>query len=295
MANSNTFFFSSTISKYLSLVKFSHTVFALPFAMIGFCLATIYEQQTFRWYLFLLVLLCMVFARSAAMAFNRFLDRKFDALNPRTAVREIPSGVIKPKNALYFTIANCILFIITCFFINPICLYLSPIALFVILFYSYTKRLTPLCHLVLGLGLGLAPIGAYLAVTGYFHVLPVLFSIAVFSWVAGFDIIYALQDEQFDKEHQLLSIPAALGRKKALIVSKVLHILTAVIILIAGIYGQFTYLYWIGAIIFTGLLLYQHLIVSPKDISKVNIAFANTNGLASISFAIFVILDMLIF
>ncbi len=166
----------------------------------------------------------MITARSAAMAFNRYLDRNFDAKNPRTAIREIPKGIISPNSALRFVILNCLLFITATFFINRICFYLSPVALFVILFYSYTKRFTSLCHVVLGIGLSLAPIGAYLAVTGKFDLLPLLFSFAVIFWVSGFDIIYALQDIDFDQSQNLYSIPAALGKIKALRVSELLHI-----------------------------------------------------------------------
>src|SRR3984885_4828797 len=156
----------------------------------------------------------MVSARSSAMAFNRFLDRSFDAKNPRTAIREIPAGIISANSALRFVILNCILFVTATFFINSICFYLSPVALFVILFYSYTKRFTALCHLILGLGLSLAPIGAYLAVTGKFDLLPILFSFAVIFWVSGFDIIYALQDEEFDRSQELYSLPSWLGYVK---------------------------------------------------------------------------------
>lgn len=280
--------------RYLSLVKFSHTVFALPFAMIGFTLAVVYEQQTFHWGLLVKVLLCMVFARNAAMAFNRWLDRRFDALNPRTAGREIPAGIIPPQHALLFTIINSGLFVLTTWFINRPCFYLSFIALFVILFYSYTKRFTALCHLVLGLGLALAPLGAYLAVTGYFSMLPVLFSAAVFTWVAGFDIIYALQDEDFDKDLQLHSIPAALGVRHALFVSAALHTGTVIFIAAAGIFGQFAWIYWAGTSIFTALLVYQHMIVKPGDLSRVNMAFANTNGVASITFAVLTILSLVL-
>ena len=169
---------------------------------------------------FILVILCMVFARSAAMAFNRYLDRSFDAKNPRTAIREIPAGILKANNVLLFTIISCLLFIACTFFINKICFFLSPVALLVVLGYSYTKRFTPLCHLILGLGLSLAPIGAYLAVTGRFDLLPILFSFTVLFWVSGFDIIYALQDEEFDKTNKLYSIPAWLGKAKALRVSE---------------------------------------------------------------------------
>lgn len=281
-----------SFSNYLSLVKFSHTIFAMPFALIGFFLAVVYENKDFDWKIFIAIMLCMIFARSAAMAFNRYIDEKFDKLNPRTAVREIPAGIIKKENAFLFVIINCILFIATTFFINKICFYLSPVALFTILFYSYTKRFTALCHVVLGVGLSLAPIGAYLAVTGFFDILPILFSFVVLTWVSGFDILYALQDEDFDKEHKLNSIPTLLGRKKALVVSILLHLITAIIVLAIGYIGCFNYVYWIGASLFIGLLIYQHTLVKPNDISKVNMAFATTNGIASVVFAIFVIVAL---
>jgi 4-hydroxybenzoate polyprenyltransferase len=303
-----------TIKNYLSLIKFSHTIFAMPFALIGFFLGiripyynskNIFELYCFttftdrlvlhfanRWWILLLVIACMITARSAAMAFNRYLDRQFDAKNPRTAIREIPAGIITEKNALYFTILMCILFIACTFFINRICFYLSPVALFVILFYSYTKRFTFLCHLVLGIGLSLAPIGAYLAVTGEFARLPILFSIAVVCWVSGFDIIFALQDEAFDKENNLYSMPSVLGKANALHISEVLHAIAALAICYAGYYGHFGWLYWIGATFFCGMLIYQHLIVKPNDLSRVNIAFMTANGIASVVFAVFVIADM---
>ena len=318
----------SKIKNYLSLVKFSHTIFAMPFALIGFfipasalikgfvkytdkknsCFPS--DLQNFKRIITFdmnsphsskellvrlgFIILCMIFARSAAMAFNRWLDKNFDAKNPRTAIREIPAGVINANNALLFIIINCILFIACCFFINKICFYLSPVALFVVLFYSYTKRFTALCHLVLGVGLSLAPIGAYLAVTGEFALLPILFSFTVLFWVSGFDIIYALQDEGFDKSNQLHSIPAALGKSKALMVSNLLHVLSAACVISAGVYGHFGLWYWIGVAIFCGLLIYQHTLVKPNDLRKVNMAFFTTNGIASVVFAIFVILDLFI-
>ncbi len=293
----------SKVKNYLSLVKFSHTIFAMPFAMIGFFLGYYYIISTpiylfdffgFFAFKFILVLFSMVFARSAAMAFNRYLDREFDARNPRTAIREIPAGTISAKNALLFTIVSCMLFIVACYFINKICFYLAPIALLVVLGYSYTKRFTPLCHLVLGLGLSLAPIGAYLAITGRFDIIPLLFSLAVLFWVSGFDIIYALQDEEFDRSQNLNSIPAWLGKSKALRVSEVLHLLSAACILSAGYTGGFGWLYWTGATIFIGMLIYQHTIVKPNDLRKVNVAFMTSNGIASVVFAIFVITDMFI-
>ena len=289
---------ASTIKNYLSLIKFSHTIFALPFAMIGFFLGrfSLTGPQSINelMFKFILVLICMITARSAAMAFNRWLDAKYDALNPRTAIREIPAGIITSKNALLFTIGSAVLFMITCFFINTLCLILSPVALFVILFYSYTKRFTALCHLILGAGLSLAPIGAYIAVTGHFDLLPVLFSFTVLFWVSGFDIIYALQDEAFDKEHQLHSIPAALGKANALRVSELLHVLSAACVVYAGIHGHFSWAYWAGVAVFIGMLIYQHSIVKPTDLRKVNLAFMTANGIASVVFAVFVLLDIFI-
>lgn len=242
---------------------------------------------------FLLVIICMVSARSAAMAFNRYLDRDIDAKNPRTKVREIPAGIIKASNALTFVVVNCLIFIVATFFINRICFYLSPIALFVILFYSYTKRFTPLCHLVLGLGLSLAPVGAYLAVTGVFNIIPILFALSVICWTGGFDIIYALQDVDFDQSQQLYSIPSKLGKKNALIVSILLHVLSAFFVVYAGLIGHFHWLYWIGIAVFIGMLIYQHSVVSPNDLSRVNIAFMTANGIASVVFGVLVIADLL--
>ena len=302
----------TTVKHYLSLIKFSHTIFALPFALIGFSLGLFQSHfgdipfdspwpdnvdlgELFGMMevkLFLLVLGCMVTARTAAMAFNRYLDRDVDALNPRTAIREIPKGIISPKNALTFTIFNAAAFVVLTWFINPICFYLSPVALMVILGYSYTKRFTSLCHLVLGVGLSLAPIGAYLAVTGVFAWLPVMFSLSVICWVSGFDIIYSLQDEEFDRSQALYSIPSGLGKKNALTVSRILHVFSASFIIVAGLLAGFSWIYWVGAIGFCGMLIYQQSLVKPNDLSKVNIAFMTANGIASVVFAIFVIIDL---
>jgi 4-hydroxybenzoate polyprenyltransferase len=284
----------TTVNKYLSLVKFSHTIFAMPFALTGFFIATIKTDQAFSWFLFLLVVMCMVFARSAAMAFNRYLDADIDKKNPRTAQREIPKGVITEKNALLFVIINCLLFIGTTWFINLLCFILSPVALLVVLGYSYTKRFTAFCHLVLGLGLSLAPVGAYLAVTGQFAVLPVLLSCLVLCWVSGFDIIYSLQDEEFDRSLALNSIPAWLGKAGALHFSEGLHLVAGALAVIIGILGHFHWLYAIGATVFIIMLISQHLLVKPNDLSRVNLAFMTTNGIASVVFAVFAIADMLI-
>ncbi len=285
------------MKNYLSLIKFSHTIFAMPFALVGFFLATYHLEVGFSWKLFLLVVLCMVFARSAAMAFNRYLDRDIDVKNPRTAIREIPAGIISPNAALFFVGINCALFIATTWFINPTCFYLSPIALLVVLGYSYTKRFTAFCHIVLGLGLALAPLGAYLAAGGGFDLLPILYSMAVLLWVSGFDIIYAMQDEDFDKKHELNSVPVAFGKNRALLISSLLHIFCAASILFAAYYTDqqypdFGWMNWMAATVFIALLIYQHTLVKPNDLSKVNLAFFTTNGIASLIFGALFILDI---
>ncbi len=230
------------------------------------------------------------------MAFNRYLDRAIDEKNPRTAIREIPAGIIQPQNALIFVILNCLGFILATYLINPLCFYLSPVALAVILGYSYTKRFTALCHLVLGLGLSLAPIGAYLAVTGAFALLPILYSAAVLLWVAGFDIIYALQDEDFDRSLSLNSIPVRLGTVNSLRLSSLMHVISAAFIIAAGFLLQkelpvFQYFHWIGASVYVALLAYQHTLVKADDLTKVNMAFFTTNGIASVIFGSFILID----
>ena len=282
------------VKKYLSLVKFSHTIFAMPFALIGYFLALHQTNTNFDWKLLLFVVLCMVFARNAAMAFNRFIDREIDFKNPRTAIREIPAGIIKAKSAVFFVIINSILFIATTYFINTLTFRLSPVALLIILGYSLTKKFTALCHLILGLGLSLAPIGAYLAVTGEFALLPILYSLVVLLWVSGFDIIYALQDLDFDKEEELKSFPVFFGKNGALKASTLLHIFSAAFTILAGYLGTFGLIYWIGSVIFIGLLFYQHTVVKPNDLSRVNLAFFTTNGIASVIFAVFTITELII-
>jgi len=314
------------VKKYFSLVKFAHTIFAMPFAMIGYFLGVDVERHLqcrsalhstvldngitlvlctkceanaaergagFSWQTLLLVILCMVFARNAAMGFNRYADRAIDAKNPRTDKREIPSGIIKPRAALAFVIVNAVAFVVTCWFLNPLVFYLSPVALLVVLGYSLTKKYTSLCHFVLGAGLSLAPIGAYLAVTGVFDWLPLMFSFVVLLWVGGFDIIYALQDEDFDLRHRLYSIPAWIGVRRALVVSAVVHIVAGALVIAIGIFWNFGIWYTTGAVIFLFLLIYQHLIVKPDDISRANAAFFTSNGIASVVFSVFVVLDLI--
>jgi len=285
----------SGIKDYFSLVKIHHTIFSLPFAIIGFFLAFSENGETVSLRILLLVILCVLFARNAAMGFNRYVDREFDKKNPRTAIREIPRNIISPKSALLFVVVNCIAFIVTTAFLNTLCLFLSPVALFVVLGYSFTKRFSNLPHVFLGMGLGLAPIGAYLAVTAHFAVLPLLYSFAVLFWVAGFDIIYALQDYDFDVTNNLRSLPVWLGKKNALILSALFHIAATSLIVAAGLIGPFNYLYWTGTGIFILLIIYQHLLVRPNDLSRVNLAFFTLNGIASVIFACFVVADLLLF
>lgn len=281
------------IKQYFSLVRFAHTVFCMPFALAGFFWA-IHTCGGFTWILLLQVIACMVFARNAAMGFNRYLDRDVDAQNPRTQNREIPAGKISPKNALIFVIINALLFIAVTFTINRLVFFLSPVAIFVVLFYSYTKRFTSLCHFVLGCGMALAPLGAYLAVCGEFSLVAILYFVLVLSWGGGFDIIYSLQDAKFDTEQNLHSVPQKFGVKRSLILSILAHIVTAVAVLLLGYYQNAGVLFAIGASIFILLLVRQHTIVKPDDLSKVNIAFGTFNGVASIIFAIFNILDILL-
>lgn len=280
------------MKKYFSLVLFAHTIFAMPFAFIGFFLAITTTSHEFHWVKLLLMILCMVFARNAAMAFNRYLDRDFDVKNQRTAQRDIPAGRISAREALAFTIINCLLFMATTFLINKLVFLLAPVALAVVLGYSYTKRFTALCHLVLGLGLSLAPLGAYLVVTGEFSMLPIFFSLAVLCWVSGFDIIYALQDEQFDRNENLKSIPARLGSSRALLVSSILHVLSAVFVILPVFFTPLSWFYFAGVGVYIAMLIFQHSLVKPNDLSRVNLAFQTTNGIASVAFAVFFLLDV---
>ena len=279
------------MKRYLSFIKFSHTIFALPFAIIGFFLAVWQQGYLFNWKTFLLVISCMVCARSAAMGFNRVADLRYDRENPRTAQREIPAGIISRNAAIVFVVVCCCGFLLSAYFINQLCFLLSPVALAIVLGYSYTKRFTSLSHFFLGLGLALAPVGAYLAVTGKFHVLPILLGLAVLFWVSGFDIIYSLQDEEFDREQKLFSVPVWLGKKNALLFSSILHLLCILCLVSIAIVGGLGIWYWMGFTVFLFLLIYQHTIVKPDDLSRVNFAFATTNGIASVIFSVFVLID----
>ena len=282
------------IGKFIKLVKFSHTIFALPFALIGFFLAVRITGNEFSWWLFGLILLAMVFARNSAMGFNRYLDREIDAKNPRTSSREIPAGHLSPGAVKVFVIVNIVLFLIVALMINTLCFYLAFPAMAILLLYSYMKRFTSLCHYVLGLALAIAPVGAYLSIAGEFHAAPLILSLIVLLWASGFDIIYALADEEFDKEQDLHSVPQLHGKRTGLIISAIGHLLIVPLLYLFYVVADMGTIYLVGAAIFTILLIYQHLIVSPTNLSRINAAFFTANGFASVIFAVFTIWDILI-
>lgn len=283
------------ISKYLRLVKFSHTIFAMPFALMAFAYALWSSDAEFSWWLLAQVVLCMVFARNVAMGFNRWADRDIDKENPRTADREIPAGVISPRKALAFVIINALLFIVTASTINLLTALLSPVALAVVMFYSYCKRFTSLAHLVLGLSLGIAPAGAYIAVTGTLTFAPCLLSLLVLTWCGGFDIIYALQDAEFDRKRGLHSIPSRFSVATSLYISIALHCISVVALVAFANYLPQSWLLWCGVALFSAILVAEHILVTPKKQRSISIAFGTLNGLASLTLALFVIADILIF
>ena len=287
------------MKNYLSLIKFSHTIFAFPFAIVGFILAYLdLYSAVFQSKQAILVALCMVFARTAAMAFNRYLDRNIDASNPRTQNREIPSGQVSANGALALVFISGLTFMICTYFLNALVFFLSPVALIVVLGYSYSKRFTSFSHLILGIGLGLAPIGAYLALNPEFSMIPVLIGFMVIFWVAGFDIIYSLQDEEFDKKNNLKSIPSWLGANKALQFSKFLHLLCLTLVIITGVlmsnkYPNLGLVFWISSLFFMVMLFYQQRLVKPGNLEKVNLAFFTTNGIASLVYGTGFLIDAL--
>lgn len=283
------------ISKYFRLVKFSHTIFAMPFALIAFTYALWSTDAEFSWWLLLQVVLCMVFARNVAMGFNRWADRDIDAENPRTASREIPSGQISPRKAIAFVVINALLFIATASTINLLTAILSPVALAVVMFYSYCKRFTALAHLVLGLSLGIAPAGAYIAVTGTLTFAPCLLSLLVLTWCGGFDIIYALQDAEFDRKRGLHSIPSHYSTATSLYISIALHCVSVVALFVFANYLPQSWLLWCGIVVFSAILVAEHILVTPNKQRSIGIAFGTLNGLASLTLAIFVIANILIF
>lgn len=289
-----------TIKRYGRLVKFSHTIFAMPFALMSFVYAVTQTdisltQSNPWWWVTLLVqvVLCMVFARNVAMGFNRWADRHIDARNPRTAKREIPAGELTPKAALWFVAVNAILFIITASTINSLTAALSPVALAVVMAYSYCKRFTSMAHLVLGLSLGIAPVGAHIAVTGAFALAPCILSLVVITWCGSFDIIYALQDKEFDRANGLHSIPARFSTRTSLGISIALHIVSIASLMWWVSLLPSSWQIYTGAALFTSIIIAEHIIVTPTRQRHIPMAFGTFNALASTSLAVFAIWGML--
>lgn len=290
----------NSITKYTRLVKFSHTIFAMPFAMLAFVYAVktagdaLWQSNPWWWLMLLVqVVLCMVFARNVAMGFNRWADREIDARNPRTADREIPAGVVSPRAALWFVAINALLFVLTASSINWLTALLSPVALAVVMFYSYCKRFTSLAHMVLGLSLGIAPVGAYIAVTGEFALEACILSMVVITWTSGFDIIYALQDRDFDREQGLHSIPAKFTPAGALAISIALHVVSIASLVWFATYLPSSVWTWAGVAAFAAILTLEHILVTPTRTRHIGIAFGTLNGLASMSLAVLVIIGLL--
>lgn len=284
----------ASVRVYLEMIKIEHSIFALPFAMIGMMWGSIsaFNSPWPGWRIFLLIVLAMVSCRAAAMAWNRIVDRDIDARNERTKLRAIPSGLLSLQRATLYFLVSAAVFLISAAMLNPLTLILSPVALLVTLGYSYTKRVTPLCHFVLGLSLGIAPAAAWIAVTGKFDpvILPIVF--AVMFWTSGFDIIYALQDEEFDRAERLRSLPESVGKANALLISRGCHLLAIVCLLVfAGIStsGLLTY---IGIGFAAALLVYEQSLVRPDDLSRVNLAFFTLNGIVSIVLFAFIFCDI---
>jgi 4-hydroxybenzoate polyprenyltransferase len=283
-----------TLVDYSNLVKLPHTVFAMPFALVGATIASYQHAITITQVA--LILLAFTSARFAAMGFNRIVDREIDARNPRTAMRELPSGALSLRQAVTAVVVMSLLFMYAAWQLNPLCGWLSPVALGWVLFYSYTKRFTRWSHLVLGMSLSIAPVGGYLAIAGQWSdpawVLLVL-AAAVASWVAGFDILYALQDERFDVEQGLHSIPAAVGAAGAVRISQVLHAITVASLIAVGVGTGAGWLYGAGVLVAASLLLYEHSLVKPDDLRRLDAAFFTMNGVISIAFFIFVLAERL--
>lgn len=279
------------LKDFMRMIKFSHSLFALPFAFTGALIAAdgLPTLKQIFW-----ITVAMVSARSGAMSLNRIIDRKIDALNPRAKMREIPAGIIKVRAASIFTIISFGLLILAAYMLNPLCLKLSPLAIAVVFFYSYTKRFTWASHFVLGLALSAAPIGAWIAVRGTLDMNIIILGIAVVFWLAGFDILYALQDVEFDKSHGLHSIPQRFGIKKALLFARLFHLITWLFLVLTGIVFDMGLLYWLGMAIVAALFVHEHSLVKADDLSKLDIAFFNMNGYISITVFVFTLMSYLL-
>lgn len=264
---------------YLSMIKFSHSVFALPFALTSAILAAQGLPSTKQ---IVLIIIAMVSARSAAMGLNRIIDRKFDSLNPRTKDREIPRGAIKTIEAAVFVIVSLLVFLTSAYLLNDLCFKLSPIAIGFLILYSYTKRFTWLCHVVLGVCISAAPLGAWIAIKGSLDIEILPLALAVVFWLAGFDILYALQDIDFDRQYGLKSIPAKFGIRKSIFLARLMHLVTFTLLVITGVVFKLQFAYWLGMAVVAGLLIYEHSLVKEHDLSKLDFAFFNMNGYISL-------------
>ena len=291
----------NSITKYARLVKFSHTIFAMPFALMSFVYAVksspedLSNSNPYWWAVLLVqVVLCMIFARNVAMGFNRWADREIDAKNPRTATREIPSGAVSACAAMWFVVANAVLFVVTAATINWLTAALSPVALLVVMAYSYCKRFTSLAHMVLGLSLAIAPVGAYIAVRGEFALVPCVLALLVMTWCGSFDIIYALQDREFDIKEGLHSIPSKFSVRTSLYISIALHVVSIAALAWFVFLMPRSILIWIGAAIFAAIIVLEHILVTPSRQRNIGIAFGTLNGLASTTLAAFVITGLLL-
>jgi len=273
------------------MIRFAHTIFALPFALLSTLLAAggVPSLPTLFW-----ILVAMVGARSAAMSFNRIVDRGIDARNPRTASRELPAGILSVRFAALFSAVSAALFVLAAAQLNRLCLLLSPVALAVVLGYSLTKRFTSLSHLVLGLSLAIAPVGAWIAVTGALALLPVVLALAVVFWVAGFDVLYSLQDETFDRDQGLRSLPAQLGNRRALLLSALFHAAALALLFGTFVLARGGLLFGLGVVLAGAFLVRQHAIVRPGDLSRVDAAFFTANGWLSVIFFLCGAADLLI-
>jgi len=282
-----------TVRHYLELIKFSHSIFALPFALISALIAfngQIDLKKTG------LIILAMVFARSAAMAFNRLIDQKIDGKNSRTKGRHLPAKILKTSQVILFVLVTGFLFVTTTFFINQLAFLLAIPALAVLFFYSYTKRFTPFSHLFLGAALAISPVGAWVAIRGeIFNIVPLMLFGVVLFWVAGFDILYSLQDYQFDKRNKLFSIPAQFGIKKAIIISRFFHLIMFLIYCLFLWALNGSWLLWVSAGLVAAALIYQHTLVKDKDLSRLDMAFFSANGYLSLSLLLFFVLALFTF
>ena len=262
------------------MIKFKLTIFAMPFAFMGAFLAA---EGVPRLSVFLWIIIAMVGARTCAMGFNRIVDRKFDKANPRTAARAIPAGDVKLTEAWSMVILAGLLFFVACYNLNQLTLILAPFALSLTLFYSLTKRFTSLCHIILGVALAFSPLGGWVAVSGSLQGFPYVLSLGVLFWVAGFDTIYACLDADFDKKASLHSLPAKLGSKNAFRLAGIFHIIAFVLFVFTGIHEQLNFYYYFGVLLTAGALLYQHMIISPSDLSRIHAAFFSMNGFISLA------------